>query len=104
MQLMENHACHILIAIGPVFHLDVDRLKEQPGLALYRVDGADLPLEIDMALLDHMHCPCTIVFVGGNEAKHEAADYHVTWIEDTPSVNDALTNFWRNTAPEAGSP
>ena len=101
---METDACHILISIGPVSHLDLDRIKDQPGLAYYRVAGADLPLQIDMALLDHMHCPCTIVFVGGDEARREADDYRVTWIEDMPSAADALINFWRQTVPEAGSP
>jgi hypothetical protein len=100
---MENHACHILICIGPVSNLDLDRLTKQPRLAFYRVAGADLRLQIDMALLDHMHCPCTIVFVGGDEAKREAAAYHVKHIEDTAAVNDALITFWLDTKPESGS-
>ena len=102
---MEITVIHILIAIGPVSHLDLDRLmRDQLGLAYYRVDGADLPLQIDLVLLDHMHCPCTIVFVGGDEARREAAAYHVHWIEDTPSVNDDLFEFWRNTAPVPDCP
>ena len=100
---MNIDACHILIAIGPVSNLDLDRLMKQPRLALYRVAGADLRLQIDMALLDHMHCPCTIVFVGGDEAKREAAAYHVKHIEDTAAVNDALITFWLDTKPESGS-
>jgi hypothetical protein len=95
---MNIDACHILIAIGPVsHHLDLDRIKNKPGLAYYRVEGADLPLQIDMALLDHMHCPCTIVFVGGDEARREAEAYHLAWIADTPLVNDDLFEFWRET-------
>ena len=72
---MENKVCHITICIGPVFHLD----------------------------LDHMHCPCTIVFVGGDEAKREAAAYHVKHIEDNIAANDALMTFWLDTKPESGS-
>jgi hypothetical protein len=100
---MENKVCHITICIGPVFHLDLDRIKNQPGLSYYRVAGADLRLQIDMALLDHMHCPCTIVFVGGDEAKREAAAYHVKHIEDNIAANDALMTFWLDTKPESGS-
>jgi len=86
--------------VGPVSNLDLDRLTKQPGLAFYRVDGPDLPLQIDLALLDHMHCPCTIVFVGGGEARREAEAYHVKWVEDTPSVNDALAMFWWQTVQQ----
>jgi hypothetical protein len=101
---MDFDVVHIVVVIGPVFHLDVDRLKDQPGLALYRVDGADLPFQIDMALLDHLHCWSTMVFVGGDLAKQEAAAYHTACIEDTPSVNDDLFQFWRATAPVPDGP
>ena|ERR1039457_244048 len=95
---------HIVVVIGPVSNLDLDRFKDQPGLALYRVDGADLPFQIDMALLDHLHCWSTTVFVGGNLAKKEAAAYHTAWIADSPSVNDDLFQFWRDTAPVPDGP
>jgi hypothetical protein len=36
-QRMSIDACHILIAIGPVSHLDLDGLRDQPGLAHYQV-------------------------------------------------------------------
>lgn len=101
---MEFDVQHIVIVIGPVTHLDLGRIKEQPGLALYRVDGADLPNQIDMALLDNLHCWSTTVFVGGELAKREAAAYHTAWIEDTPSVNDDLFGFWRATAPVPDGP
>lgn len=95
--------CNILIAIGPVCHLDLDRPKNQPGLAFYAVAVADLAERIDLILLDHMHCRCTIAFVGGEEARREAQAYHVAWIEDSPSVNDALIIFWREMVPAWGS-
>jgi hypothetical protein len=82
----------------------LDRLKDQPGLTYYRVAGADLPLQIDMALLEHLHCRSTTVFVGGELARREAAAYHTAWIADTPSVNDDLFNYWRDTAPVPDCP
>jgi hypothetical protein len=101
---MDFDVVHIVVCIGPVSNLNLDRLNQQPGLALYRVDGADLPHQIDMALLDHLHCYSTTVFVGGDLAKKEAADYHTAWIADTPSVNDDLFEFWRATAPVPDGP
>ena len=97
---------HIVVVIGPVKHLDLERIKKQPGLALYRVDGgaADLAREIDMALLDHFHCWSTTVFVGGELARQEAASYHIAWLSDSPSVNDDLIEFWRATAPVPDCP
>ena len=99
MEIPDVH--HIVVCIGPVNHLDPVRFSEQPGLAVYRVDGdgADLSLEIDMALLDHLHCWSTVVFVGGDLTRQEAASYHITWLADSPSVNLALREFWRTTAP-----
>lgn len=92
---------HIVVVIGPVKHLDLERIRRQPGLALYCVDGntADLAHEIDMALLDHFHCWSTVVFIGGDLARQEAASYHITWLADSPSVNGDLMEFWRTTAP-----
>ena len=101
---MDFDVVHIVVCIGPVAHLAPDRLKEQPGLAIYHVAGADLPFQIDMALLDHLHCWSTTVFVGGELAKKEAAAYHTAWIADSPSVNDDLFQFWRDTAPVPDGP
>jgi hypothetical protein len=58
---------HIVVCIGPAVYVDPDRLMAQSGLAFYRVrqDAADLAREIDMALLDHIHCWSTI-FAGGD--------------------------------------
>jgi hypothetical protein len=97
---------HIVVCIGPVSHLDPVRLSEQPGLAVYRVreDATDLAQEIDMALLDHLHCWSTTVFVGGELARREAASYHITCLSDSPSVNSDLMEFWRTTAPVPDCP
>jgi hypothetical protein len=48
-----------------------------------------------------MHCTCTIVFVGGNEAKREAADYHVR-LDRRQHCGQRFPDktFWRNTKPE----
>lgn len=95
---------HTTVCIGSVSNLDLERLKAQPGVDLYHVSGPDVPEAIDLALLDHLHCQRTIVFVGGEQAKLEAQAYGVQWIEDTPAVNDALLEFWRTSTPELDSP
>ena len=87
-----------------VSNLDLDRLKAEPGADLYFVSGADVEEQVDMALLDHFHCYRTVVFVGGEQARLEAQAYGVTWIEDTPAVNEALLQFWRNAVPGLDCP
>ena len=101
---MEIETHHTLICIGTVANLDTALVKQQPGVDLYQVSGNDLQDQIDMALLDHLHCQRTIVFVGGEQAKCEALAYGVKWIEDTPAANDALIQFWRDAVPELDSP
>jgi hypothetical protein len=59
--------------------------------------------QIDMVLLD-LHYQRTVVFVGGEQARREAEAYGVKWIEDTPAVNEALLQFWRDAVPELDSP
>ena len=101
---MEIETHHTLICIGTVVNLNTALVKQQPGVDLYQVSGNDLQDQIDMALLDHLHCQRTIVFVGGEQAKCEALAYGVKWIEDTPAANDALLQFWRDAVPEVDSP
>lgn len=95
---------HTTICIGRVSNLDEATLRAQPGVSLYHFAGADVQDQIEMALLDHLHCCRTIVFVGGEEAKRQAHKYGVTWIEDSPTVNEHLLRFWRTTAPMCDSP
>ncbi len=99
---IETH--HTTICIGNVPHLDPDLLKQHPGVDLYFVSGPEMREPIDLALLDHLHCRRTIVFVGGEPARREARAYGVKWIEDNPAVNEALLEFWRNAVPEVDSP
>lgn len=101
---MEIETHLTLICIGIVANLDTALVKQQPGVDLYQVSGADLRDQIDMALLDQLHCQRTVVFVGGEVAKREAKAYGLKWIEDTPAVNDALLQFWRVAVPELDSP
>ena len=101
---MEIETHHTTICIGTVSHLDPAITKKQPGVDLFYVDGADVQEQIDSALLEHLHCQRTIVFVGGEQAKREAEAYGVRWIEDTPTVNEDLLRFWRDTVPEWDSP
>ena len=96
---MEIETHHTTICIGSVSNLDLVVLKAQPGVDLYHAAGADVQDQIDMALLDQLHCQRTVVFVGGEVAKREAKAYGVKWIEDTPAVNDALLQFWRDAVP-----
>jgi hypothetical protein len=97
---MEIETHHTTICIGTVSYLDPAISKQQPGVNLYRIDGGDVcQQQIDMALLDHLHCQRTIVFVGGDQARREAKAYGVRWIEDKPSVNEDLLRFWRETTP-----
>jgi len=101
---MEIETHHTTICIGTVAHLDPAITKQQPGVDLFQVEGADVQDQIDSALLEHLHCQRTIVFVGGERARREAEAYGVKWIEDTPAVNDALLKFWRDSVPELDSP
>jgi len=95
---------HTTVCIGTVSNLAREKLKAQPGVDLHRIDGHDIADQIDMALLDHLHCWRTVVFVGGDEARREAQAYGVAWIEDTPAVHDQLMEFWRTTSPVCDSP
>jgi hypothetical protein len=70
------------------------RLKAHPGVELYLVDCPNIEDQIDTALLNDLHCPVKLAFVGGELAKRLAKAYSGTWIEDTPSVNDDLLAFW----------
>ena len=99
---IETH--HTTICIGAVLHLDPAITKQQPGVDLFQVDGADVTEAIDRALLEHLHCQRTIVFVGGEQAKREAQAYGVSWIGDTPAVNEDLLRFWWNAVPEVDCP
>jgi hypothetical protein len=101
---VELNTHHTVICIGTISCLDPAITKQQPGVHLYRVDGDDVQEQIDLALLEHLHCQRTIVFVGGEQARREAEAYGVSWIEDTPPVNDALLQFWRDAVPELDSP
>lgn len=101
---MEIDTHHTTICIGSVPTLDPEILKAQPGVDLYYAVGADVQEQIEVALLDHFHCKRTVVFVGGEVAKHEAWAYGVAWVEGTPAVNDELLKFWRITPPVCDSP
>ena len=97
-------AHHTTICIGLVSNLDLGMLKAQPGVDLYHVVGSDIQDQIDMVLLDHFHCERTVVLVGGEEARREARAYGVVWVEDSPTVNSELLEFWRITPPVCDYP
>jgi hypothetical protein len=60
--------------------------------------------QIDMALLEDLHCQRTIVFVGGEQARREAEAYGVKWIKNSPTVNEDLIRFWRTSEPKLDGP
>lgn len=85
---------YIAIYFGPNVRPSLERMKDRPGVEIYRVDGLDLEDQIEMALLNDLIAPLKLALVGGNTAKRLATAYFGTWIEDTPSVNDELLAFW----------
>jgi hypothetical protein len=66
-------------------------LTALPGVEVYHVANED---EIDMALLNDLHSPCKLAFVGGNLAEHFARLYHGTWI----ALEADLLRFWESGA------
>jgi hypothetical protein len=77
-------------------HLDSEKLKNRPGAEIYCVKPASLNSynEIDMALLNDLHCPVRLVFVGGELAKEAAEKYWSTWIPNTPTATEDVLSFW----------
>lgn len=82
---------YIAIIVETATSIDLERLHGYPGVEVYEVTTED---EIDMALLNDLHCPVNLVFVGGGKAKRFADLYGGIWISDTPSVNDDLIRVW----------
>jgi len=73
-----------------------ESVKDHPGVELYVIDGADAEHQIDLALLNDLHCPIKLAFVGGDQAEHFATLYHGTWFRLTPTVEEKLIRFWEN--------
>ena len=69
-------------------------LENRSDVEVYYVDGPDIELQVDMALLNDLIRPLKLAFVGGDLAKRLATAYYGTWIEDTPSVSEDLLAFW----------
>jgi len=61
------------------------------GVEVYSVSTED---EIEMALLNDLHSPCKLVFIGGERAKRFAEQYGATCIESTPTLEENLLRFW----------
>lgn len=76
--------------------IDSERLRQHPGVEMYTVSesAGDVEEQIDMALLNDLHCPVVIVFVGGEVAKALAERYHVAWTDDGEDVNEAVLRLW----------
>ncbi len=70
-------------------------LVERPGVEVYHVACED---DIDMALLEDLHSPLNLAFVGGDLAKLLAEAYGGIWIMDSPTVEEDLLRFWANAA------
>jgi len=89
---------YIALYFGSVDRPALEKLKDRPGIEIYRVDGPDLENEIEMALLNDLHCPVKLAFLGGDVAKSMANLYGGTWIADGQKVNDDLLRFWQLSA------
>lgn len=66
-------------------------LVERPGVEVYHVASED---DIDMALLNDLHSPLKLAFVGGDLAKLLSEAYGDIWIADSPTVEEDLLRFW----------
>src|ERR1035437_3563697 len=91
-----------------IFHfgssqLKTEKLNELPGIELYLISGPDAEHQIDMALLNDLHCPVKVVFVGGLLAKGLALTYGARWLSDnTANVDDELLQFWKSECGAVG--
>jgi hypothetical protein len=85
---------YIAFYFGSVDRPALEKLKDRPGIEIYRVDGPDFQDEIEMALLNDLHCPVKLAFVGGDEADAFAKDYGGVWIADAATVRADLLRFW----------
>ena len=85
---------YILMYFGSVDRPSLERLQDRRDVEVYRVDGPDIELQVDMALLNDMIRPLKLAFVGGDLAKRLATAYDGTWIEDTSSAIEDLLAFW----------
>ena len=85
---------YILMYFGSVDRPSLERLQDRRDVEVYRVDGPDIELQVDMALLNDMIRPLKLAFVGGDLAKRLATAYYGMWIEDTSSAIEDLLAFW----------
>lgn len=72
-----------------------DRLQRYADVELHDIQGPDIEDQIDSGLLNDLHSPVKLAFVGGVIAKSMASLYGATWIADGPTVNDDLLRFWQ---------
>ncbi len=89
----------ILISIGPVKHVDMEQLRSKfPKLEYYVEKGVGAGDRIDHALLEDMHSPMVMVFIGEDEAKTWAKLYGVKCFRDevgnTEAVIAELSKEW----------
>jgi hypothetical protein len=100
---------HVVICIDNQHDPDVAKLKATHSwVDVYHVATHNtedqMCEEIDMALLDGLHCYSKLAFVGGDIAKDLAGSYQIAWIQDTPDVDEELLRYWRSIEAVADSP
>jgi hypothetical protein len=100
---------HVVICLDNQYDPDVAKLKEHhPRVDVYHVatnrTDDQVCEEIDMALLDGLHCFSKLAFVGGDIAQILAGGYQIAWIKDTPGIDEELLRFWGSIEPVADSP
>jgi hypothetical protein len=100
---------HVVICLDNQYAPDVAKLKKHHSwVDVYQVNTHNteeqIVEEIDMALLDGLHCFSKLAFVGGDIAKDLAGSYQIAWIRDTPDVDEELLRFWRSIDPVVDGP
>jgi len=85
---------YIIMYFGPVDRPDLERLKDRLDVEVYRIDGADLEHEIEMALLNNLITPLKLSYVGGDEAEKFDGEYSGVWMPDRPTLETDLIRLW----------
>jgi len=92
---MEN--THHIVVCLEWSNLNLEKLKEHPGVELCLADGAEeADKQTDNALMNNFHNPITLAFIGGVLAKDFAKQCGGKWIEDTPATYDELLRYWES--------
>jgi hypothetical protein len=94
---MDRTRC-VVVYFDAHCNLDTTKVRHHPGSEVYLVGASnaqiDLYDEIDMELLNDLHRPVKLAFVGGDLAKEAAEKYWATWARDTPAATEEVVRYW----------